>query len=74
MIHCVFSFHSQFIYELARAASTALVPALVKEWVKKISAKIGVTVKYTNQLHTVLVRCANYVHQHFKKLKGGAPQ
>ena len=74
MIRYVFSFHSQFIYELARAASTAPVPALVKEWVKKISVKIGVTVKYTNRLHTMLVRRANYVRQHFKKLKGGAPQ
>ena len=55
---CV-SIPSHFIYELAKAASTAPVPAVVKKWVKK-SAKIGVTVKYTGWLHTVLVRRANY--------------
>lgn len=66
-------FHSQLLYDITCGDSTSPVVSVVENWIQLIGAKIGVAIKYTKRIHTILVQRANYLKRQRKTLTGGAP-
>ncbi len=67
-------FCSTFMYELTKEDSTAPGSDVVKTWAEKIGAHVGVYLRYSQRLHQILVRQANYLRGHVRKCTGSIPK
>ena len=68
----IFILCSQFIYELTRSDSTSPSESVVSKWIRTTGSKLGVTIRHTTRLQTVLIFCANYLRGKLKKYTGSA--
>lgn len=66
--------YSQFLYDITHNDGTSPAALIVKNWIKMIGSKVGIAIKYTQRVSTLLVNRANYLRRKMKTLSGGAPR
>jgi hypothetical protein len=67
-----FHHYSKFLYELTRSDGASPTQSVVSRWVKSIGSKLGITIKLTTRLQTVLINRANHLRGKVKKFSGSA--
>ena len=67
-------FPSKFLYDLTRNDGTNPISIIVWRWIEWIQQHLRISIRYTERLHTVLVKRANYLKKKVRSLTGGAPR
>ena len=62
--------YSKFLYDLTRCDGAAPGESVIRRWISAITSQLGVTLRHTEHLSTVLIRRANHLHWKVNGFKG----